>query len=66
MLRWSRTATFLEILSLLVENETPLPEAVELAARASGDPQTLRAGRQLAAMLENGQNAAAGLGNRRK
>jgi type II secretory pathway component PulF len=55
MLRWSRTATFLEILALLVENHTPLPEAVTLAGEASGDRQTLRASRQLAAMLQNGQ-----------
>ena len=51
MLRWSRTATFLEILALLVENHTPLDEAVTLAGEASGDRQTLRAARQLAAML---------------
>jgi general secretion pathway protein F len=54
MLRWSRTATFLEILALLVENQTPLHEAVTLAGAASGDRQTLQAARQLAAMLENG------------
>ena len=55
MLRCSRTATFLELLALLVENETPLPEAVVLAAEASGDPRTLRSARQLAATLQNGQ-----------
>ncbi len=42
MLRCSRTAAFLEILALLVENHTPLAEAVGLAGEASGDPQTLR------------------------
>ena len=62
MLRWSRTATFLEILALLVENRTPLHEAVTLAGEASGDRQTLRAARQLAAMLENGQTAEKGTG----
>jgi general secretion pathway protein F len=55
MLRYSRTATFLEILTLLVENQTPLPEAVTLAAEASGDPPTLQAGRQWAAALTSGQ-----------
>ncbi len=55
MLRCSRTATFLELLALLVENETPLPEAVVLAAEASGDPRTLQSARQMAATLENGQ-----------
>ncbi len=37
MLRYSRTAAFLEILALLIENETPLDEAVALAAQASGE-----------------------------
>ncbi len=55
MLRCSRTATFLEILALLVENQTPLPEAITLAAEASGDPATLQAGRQWAAALASGQ-----------
>lgn len=54
MLHCSHTATFLEVLALLVENQTPLPEAVVLAAEASGDRQTLRAARQLAAALQNG------------
>ena len=62
MLRCSRTATFLEVLALLVENETPLPEAVVLAAEASGDPRTLRSARQLAAALQNGQTQPAGGG----
>ncbi|MBU4399594.1 MAG: type II secretion system F family protein [Planctomycetes bacterium] len=48
MLRLSRAATFLEILALLIENETPLDEAVSLAADASGDPQTQLAARRLA------------------
>ena len=43
MLRCSRSATFLEVLALLVENQTPLDEAVALAASASGDPKTIRA-----------------------
>ena len=59
MLRCSRTATFLELLALLVENQTPLPEAMVLAAEASGDPATLQAARQLAAALENGQTQPA-------
>jgi general secretion pathway protein F len=62
MLRWSRTATFLEILALLVENEAPSHEAVLLAARACGDLDTLRGAGQLAAMLEQGQSGAGGAG----
>ena len=60
MLRCSRTATFLEVLALLVENETPLPEAVVLAAQASGDPPTLRAARQLADAIQNGRSLDSG------
>jgi general secretion pathway protein F len=55
MLHCSRTATFLEVLALLVENQTPLPEAVGLAAEASGDPQTMQLARQVAVALQNGQ-----------
>jgi type II secretory pathway component PulF len=55
LLRLSRTATFLDVLALLVESETPLPEAVVLAAEASGDPQTLRTARQVSIALQSGQ-----------
>lgn len=55
MVQCSRTAAFLELLALLVENETPLPEAMVLAAEASGDPSTLRSARQMAAAIEHGQ-----------
>lgn len=54
MLRLSRAATFLEILSLLIENEVPLDEAVSLAARASGDRQTQLAARGIVDMLQTG------------
>jgi type II secretory pathway component PulF len=60
MLRYSRTATFLELLALLVDNETPLPEAVVLAAESSGDPRTLQLARQVAAALRNGQTQSDG------
>jgi type II secretory pathway component PulF len=60
MLRYSRMATFLEVLTLLIENQTPLPEAVILAAEASGDPPTLRLARQVADTLQNGQTHLAG------
>lgn len=55
MLRLSRTASFLEVLALLVENQTPLPESILLAAEASDDPNTLQSAKQLAASLQNGQ-----------
>jgi general secretion pathway protein F len=53
-LRWSRTATFAEVLALLVENRVPLDEAVVLAAETSGDPRMVPAARQLAAALRQG------------
>lgn len=59
MLRCSRTATFLELLALLVENQAPLPGAVVLAAEASGDPATLHSARQVAAALQNGRTQLA-------
>ena len=62
MLRCSQTATFLEVLALLVENQTPLPEAVVLAGEASGDPRTLQVARQMAATLQNGQTKPIGGG----
>jgi type II secretory pathway component PulF len=55
VLRFSRSAAFLEILALLVENRTPLDEALTLAASATGDPQTLRDARQLSETLRRGQ-----------
>ena len=62
MLRCSRTATFLEVLALLVENRIPLPEAVILAAEASGDRATIRWARQLADALQSGQTSVTGGG----
>ena len=56
LLRLSRAATFLEILSLLIENEMPLTEAITLAADASGDRQTRSAARRIVERLEEGHN----------
>ena len=58
MLRCSRMAAFLEVLGLLVENETPLPDAVRLAAEASGDAETMELAQQLATAIENGQTCS--------
>jgi type II secretory pathway component PulF len=55
MLQCSRSATFLDVLSLLVESKTPLDEAVALAASASGDPRTIRAARRVTEMIRLGQ-----------
>jgi type II secretory pathway component PulF len=59
MLRWSQTAAFLDILALLIENHTPLEEAVLLAGDASGDPQTVRIAQQLATTLRQGKTRPA-------
>jgi type II secretory pathway component PulF len=55
MLQCTRSATFLDVLALLVENQTPLDEAVTLAANASGDPRTIRAARQVTEMIQKGE-----------
>jgi general secretion pathway protein F len=55
MMRLSRTATFLELVALLVEHQTPLAESVVLAAEASCDRRTLHSARQLAAAIQQGQ-----------
>lgn len=55
MLRSSRAATFLEILALLIENQTPLDEALSLAAAAAGDRRILHFAGQMAAMHEGGK-----------
>jgi type II secretory pathway component PulF len=55
MLRCSRSATFLEVLALLVEHGTPLGEALRLAAEASGDRRTRQAAGRLVDTLQTGQ-----------
>ena len=54
ILRASRTATFVEIMALLVDAGVPLHESIVLAAEAAGDPRALRAARRLATALEQG------------
>ena len=60
MLRCSRLAAFLEILALLVENKTPLDEAVALAAEVSGDRKTLLAAKRLSEAIRRGQTKPGG------
>jgi general secretion pathway protein F len=50
-----RVATFTDVLSLLVENRVPLPEAMRLAAEAVGDPRLRRFAEAWAAGLTRGQ-----------
>jgi type II secretory pathway component PulF len=54
LLHASQIATFTDLLALLIESETPLGEAVVLAAEAGGDRQLLVAARQFATKTERG------------
>jgi general secretion pathway protein F len=56
MLRWSRNAAFADILGLLVENSVPMPEALLLAAEASGDKRLIDAARCASEMVKGGQS----------
>jgi general secretion pathway protein F len=70
MLRWvpgARTlmrqvaaADFADLLAVLVEHEVPLPEAVELAANATGDPALRQIGPTVADALRRGEPPTSG------
>ena len=57
----TRASGFAGLLALLVEHRVPLPEGIELAAAASGDPAMGREGRALAEALRRGDALADGL-----
>jgi len=57
----TRASAFADLLALLVEHRVPLPEGIELAAGASGDPAMEREGRALAADLRRGDTLGDGL-----
>ena len=48
-------ATFADLLALLIEQQVPLPEAVVLAADATGQPRMQESARHLAAAIAGGQ-----------
>ena len=54
-LRLSRTAVFVEVLNLLVENRLPLDQAATLAAEAAGDAALIDAAGQFAAAIRRGE-----------
>jgi general secretion pathway protein F len=61
-LRLSRTAVFVEVLKLLVENRLPLDQAFTLAAEAAGDARLSEAALDFAAAIRRGEpRPAAGL-----
>ncbi|MCY2992492.1 MAG: type II secretion system F family protein [Planctomycetota bacterium] len=55
LLHAGRLATFADVLAVLVEHQVPLPEAIGLAADASGDRCLRESGRQLAERLRRGE-----------
>ncbi len=58
LLHAGRLATFADVLAALVEHQVPLPEAIGLAADASGDRRLRESGRQLAERLRRGETFA--------
>mgnify|MGYP002528333794 CR=1 FL=1 len=60
LLRHCRLATFAEVLSLLVRQNVPLHEGLELAGQASGDVGLQEAGAKVAACLRRGESLSAG------
>ena len=61
MLSNFEAANFADILALLLEQHLAYPEAIRLAADATGDPKLARSCRALAESIERGEPAAAGL-----
>jgi general secretion pathway protein F len=57
--RDAQAAGFAETLALLVEHETPLPEALVLAAETTGDRRLITAARQLATEIAAGRQQPA-------
>ena len=57
--RLSRTAVFVEVLKLLVENRVPMDQAVELAAEAAGDKTLITAAAQWADAIRRGETSPA-------
>jgi type II secretory pathway component PulF len=56
MLTWSRNSAFADVLALLVENSVPMPQALELAAEASGDKRLIYAARHASDLIVSGQS----------
>jgi general secretion pathway protein F len=57
LLRHGRRAAFGDVLALLLEQQVPLPEALRLAAAASGDPGLEVEAGQLASSIDQGRTA---------
>jgi type II secretory pathway component PulF len=55
LIRAGRAATLADVLAVLTEQQVPLPEALVLAADASGDRRWRESGRELAERLRRGE-----------
>lgn len=64
MIRAARLAAFTELLAILIDHETPLPEAFRLAGEGSSDPIMAMSARQVHEELGQGQTLAAVLKGR--
>ena len=58
LVEWGQTATFADVLALLLEHEVPLPAALPLAAAASGNSRLRSGCDRLAAALSGGESLA--------
>jgi type II secretory pathway component PulF len=56
MITMSRNSAFADILALLVDNSVPMPEALTLAAEATGDMRLIEAARHASDMIKGGQS----------
>lgn len=59
MVRSFRQAAFAELLRLLVAHDSPLPEAIRLAAEATCTPKMRRGAERIAAAIERGEKLGA-------
>ncbi len=55
MVRSYRQAAFAEMLHVLIQHDLPLPQAIRLAAEATGTRQTRRGAEQIAGAIERGE-----------
>jgi type II secretory pathway component PulF len=66
LLRNLRLASFSRVTALLLENETPLPDAFRMAGTAAGDVYLARDCRTVASELERGRSLAESLADNRR
>jgi general secretion pathway protein F len=65
MIRDYRSASFADLLAMLIDHQVPLDEAVELAGAASGDKPFLASARLVAGSIRSGQETSVEPGSKR-